>query len=350
MKNFIIEKNEAGQRFDKYLAKLLKKAPKSFLYKMLRKKNITLNGKKAAGNEILKCGDEVKLFLSEETFEKFSKSEAVSLARFPLDILYEDDNVLLINKPAGMLSQPCESGQPSLVEYVTGYLLDQGSIAKSSLSTFHPGVCNRLDRNTSGIVAAGKSLIGLQELSKMFHDRTIHKDYLCLAAGEIKKRNFIKGYLHKDTKCNKVIVYEKKVQDSQPIETYYTPLGSSGSETLLLVRLVTGRTHQIRAHLASIGHPVVGDTKYGDKDVNRYFRERFCLEHQLLHGYRLTFPEVSGPLACLSGTVHTAPVPALFHKIIKKQQLEESYYENLERNMGLCKNGDHRHRYCSDCE
>ncbi len=347
MKNFIIEKNEAGQRFDKYLAKLLKEAPKSFLYKMLRKKNITLNGKKAAGNELLKCGDEVKLFLSDDTFEKFSGKEKVLAVRHPLDILYEDENVLLVNKPAGMLSQPSQQGQPSLVEYITGYLLDKGSITWESLATFHPGVCNRLDRNTSGIVAAGKSLAGLQELSRMFHDRSIHKDYLCLAAGEIKNRNFIKGYLHKDTKCNKVIVYEKQVQDSLPIETYYTPLGSSGSATLLLVRLITGRTHQIRAHLASIGHPVIGDGKYGDREKNQYYREKYRLDHQLLHAYMLTFPALEGPLKCLSKTVHVAPVPELFHKIIKEEHLEESYYENLERNMGVCKTDNLRYHHRS---
>lgn len=338
MEKLIIGENEAGQRFDKYLGKLMREAPKSFLYKMLRKKNITLNGKKAAGNEMLCSGDEVKLFFSEETFQKFCGEKKAPKDRCSLSVIYEDKNILLVNKPVGMLSQPSEKGQSSLVEYVTGYLLDNGSISEETLVSFRPGVCNRLDRNTSGIVAAGKTLTGLQELSRLFHDRSIHKDYLCLVKGVLSEKKFIKGYLHKDAKYNKVIVYEKEKQDSLPIETCYVPLGSNGHNTLLSVRLITGRTHQIRAHLASIDHPIAGDAKYGDKAVNEYFRKKYQLTNQLLHAYRLEFPARCGKLENLSGTVHYAQLPELFHKIIKEEHLEESYYENLERNLGLCKN------------
>ena len=183
MKEFRIRENEAGQRFDKYLAKLLEEAPKSFFYKMMRKKNITLNGKKAQGNEMLCTGDMVKLFLSDETFEKFSSAKQASHARAKLQIIYEDQDVLFINKPAGMLSQPAGDGTPSLVEYLTGYLLDTGALNAADLVTFRPGVCNRLDRNTSGLVAAGKSLTGLQDLSAMFHNRNMEKFYLCLVVG-----------------------------------------------------------------------------------------------------------------------------------------------------------------------
>lgn len=157
MKEFIINENEAGQRFDKYLGKLLREAPKSFFYKMLRKKNITLNGGRATGNEKLSTGDHVKLFLSDETFGKFAGvQETVARAHQKLDIVYEDDNILLINKPVGMLSQPADDKEPSLVEYLTGYLLESGAVTEASLHTFRPSVCNRLDRNTSGLVAAGE--------------------------------------------------------------------------------------------------------------------------------------------------------------------------------------------------
>ena len=155
MKEFQITDNEAGQRFDKYLAKLLGNAPKSFFYKMLRKKNITLNGKKASGNEKLQTGDQIKLFLSDDTFAKFSQQQQTARAVTDLDILYEDSDILLINKPVGMLSQPDDTKEPSLVEYLIGYLLNNGSITEEGLRTFHPSVCNRLDKNTSGIVAAG---------------------------------------------------------------------------------------------------------------------------------------------------------------------------------------------------
>lgn len=330
MKQFMIGENEAGQRFDKYLAKLLKEAPKSFFYKMMRKKNIVLNGKKATGNEKLKSGDEVRLYLSDETFENFAGKENVSRAVCRLDVIYEDRDILLINKPAGMLSQPDKTGVPSLVEYVTGYLLEKGELTEEALRTFKPSVCNRLDRNTSGIVAAGKSLMGLQELSALFRDRTMSKYYLCIVEGVIKKENYIKGYLHKDEKCNKVVVKKEKSEEALPIETKYEPLGDNGRLTLLKVELLTGRPHQIRAHLASAGHPVIGDRKYGSREKNRMYGEKYHLEHQLLHGYRLELPEMKGGLEHLSGRAFTAPVPGLFKGILQKEHLEEYIYEKME--------------------
>ena len=305
MKEFIIRENEAGQRFDKYLAKLLKEAPKSFCYKMLRKKNITLNGKKASGNEKLVLGDHVKLFLGDDTFQKFAgNTESARMKRkMDMDIVYEDRDVLLVNKPAGLLSQPDRSGEPSLVEALTDYLLETGVLTETDLNTFHPSVCNRLDRNTSGIVAAGKTLPGLQALSELFRERTVHKDYLSLAGGVLKEKKYIKGYLHKDTKSNKVSIYKKKSEDRDalPIETEYEPLGNNGRVTLLKIRLHTGRTHQIRAHLAAEGHPLVGDWKYGDEKINRIYRDRYHLKYQLLHAFCLGFPEISGNLERLSG-------------------------------------------------
>ena len=330
MKQFTINGNEAGQRFDKYLAKLLREAPKSFVYKMLRKKNITLNGKKATGNEKLNQGDEIRIFLSDETYLKFSGKEAAPRASTDLAVIYENRDILLINKPAGMLSQPDETKEPSLVEYVTGYLLDTGAVTEEELITFRPSVCNRLDKNTSGLVAAGKSLAGLQALSELFHDRTIHKDYLCIVKGVLKEQTHIRGYLKKDSRCNKVTVYKNKVQDAQPVETVYTPFGSNGRTTLLKVRLVTGRTHQIRAHLASEGYPLMGDSKYGDRAFNKKCREHYGLKHQLLHAFSLTFPHLEGCLGEVSEKTFRAELPELFQHIIKEEHLEESYHENLE--------------------
>lgn len=330
MKQFIIGENEAGQRFDKYLAKLLKEAPKSFFYKMMRKKNIVLNGKKATGNEKLKSGDEVRLYLSDETFENFAGKENVSRAVCNLPVIYEDKDILLINKPAGMLSQPDKTGKPSLVEYIIGYLLEKGEITEKDLCTFKPSVCNRLDRNTSGIVAAGKSLRGLQMLSALFHERTMNKYYFCITEGVIERENYIKGYLHKDEKCNKVVISKEKRKDSLPIETRYLPLGNNGSLTLLKVELITGRSHQIRAHLASVGHPIIGDYKYGGNGKNRIYKEKYHLEHQLLHGYRLSLPQMPEDFEHLSGRIFLAPVPELFQQVLKKEHLEEYYYEEME--------------------
>jgi RluA family pseudouridine synthase len=324
MKEFQIRDNEAGQRFDKYLSKLLRNAPKSFFYKMLRKKNITLNGKKATGNEKLEAGDQVKLFLSDETFDKFSQQDKAARAVTTLDVLYEDADVLLINKPAGMLSQPDDTKEPSMVEYVIGYLLEKGELTEEDLRTFRPSVCNRLDKNTSGIIAAGKSLAGLQELSELFHDRTVHKEYLCIVKGVLREKKHIKGYLYKDAKQNKVAIYKQKQKEAQPIETVYEPLEDNGEVTLLKVGLITGRTHQIRAHLASEGHPLAGDTKYGQDAFNRRYREKYQLKHQLLHAFRLSFPDgMEGRLSDLSGKCFRAPLPAQFERIIKEEKLGE---------------------------
>ncbi len=321
MKEFLMGENQAGQRLDKYLSKLLKEAPKGFLYRMLRKKNITLNGKKAQGNEILQQGDRVKLFLSDETYHKFEGKKPLKKEGPPLSILYEDRNVLLINKPAGMLSQPDDSGQPSLTDAVTSYLLETGSLTEEEYATFHPGVCNRLDRNTTGIVAAGKTLGGLQALSALFHDREAHKEYLALAAGVIQKPCHLRGYLIKNEKSNKTAAVQEKQEGAREAETGVVPVRDNGRVTLLRVSLVTGRSHQIRSQLSGMGHPLAGDSKYGDPVLNREFREKYGLDHQLLHAYRMEFPRTEGILAPLSGKCFYAPLPALFEEILEEEGL-----------------------------
>lgn len=319
MKEIIIAENEAGQRLDKFLAKYLNEAPKSFFYKMLRKKNIVLNGKKATGNEKLNLGDSVKLFLADETIEKFS-SNNIQKATADLNIIYEDEHVMLINKPVGMLSQKADQKDESLVEYLITYLLESGSITKEQLKTFHPSVCNRLDRNTSGMVAAGKSLAGLQRLSELFKDRSLKKYYRCLVKGKIEDKQYIKGYLYKDEKINKVTVLKKPKEDSLPIETEYRPVAVFDDCTLLEVHLITGRTHQIRAHLASVGHPIIGDYKYGNKRINDIYKKEYGLESQLLHAYRLEFPNLDGALSKVSEKTFIAELPALFDNIIKNKK------------------------------
>ncbi len=325
MQEISITENEAGQRLDKLLAKFLKEAPKSFLYKMLRKKNITLNGKKASGSEKLSEGDVVKLFLSEETIEKFSgKMLECGQGTYPgkaaeWDILYEDAHVLLLNKPAGMLSQKAREEDVSAVEHLTRYLLATGALTREELKTFRPSVCNRLDRNTSGILAAGKSLAGLQELSRFFKERSIGKYYLCLVFGEVKKPESIKGYLVKEEKTNHVRIAEQETPGSVRIETEYRPLASGRECTLLEVHLVTGKTHQIRAHLASKGHPILGDYKYGQFRVNDRYQKQYGLRFQLLHAWRLRMPETEGVLGYLSGREFLAPPPALFQRICQEE-------------------------------
>lgn len=302
MREFQINSNEAGQRFDKYLKKLLVGAPNSFVYKMLRKKNITLNGKKADGTEKLIGGDVVKLFLSDETFEKFTGKEEVAAAYEhlkglrALPVVYEDEDVLIVNKPSGMLSQKAKPTDVSANEHIISYLIEKGELTEEMMRTFKPSVSNRLDRNTSGLLVAGKTLKGLQEMSQALKERTVQKYYRCIVKGEVQKNSYIKGWLLKDERSNKVTIYADRPQIGTeetflPIETEYVPLQVKHGYSELEVHLITGRSHQIRAHLASIGHPIVGDVKYGDKNVNERFRKELQINSQMLHAYRMVFAD-----------------------------------------------------------
>ena len=322
MKEFKIQNNEAGQRFDKYLKKLLKDANSSFIYKMLRKKNIVLNGKKADGTEKLAVGDEVKLFLSDETFDKFhgaSQSaklfdEYANIPRNKLNIVYEDEDVLIINKPVGMLSQKAKPEDISANEYIIAYLLQNKKLTADALNTFKPSICNRLDRNTSGLLIAGKTLKGLQDMSAALKERSseggVQKYYRCIVSGVLKEKTYLKGYLSKDERTNKVTIYKTKPNDNHieclPIETEYRPIESVNGFTELEVHLITGRSHQIRAHLASIGHPIIGDTKYGSREVNERFGKELRLKSQLLHAYRIRFAD---------GKEVTAPTPKQYDRV-----------------------------------
>ena len=337
MKEIIIRENEAGQRFDKYLKKYLSEAPGSFIYKMLRKKNIVLNGKKATGDEKLKTGDSVKLFFADDTLDKFTASSKTVAAPVPsgksvkLDIVYEDNHILLINKPSGMLSQKAKVSDVSVVEHVTDYLLETEQLTKDDLRTFHPAVCNRLDRNTSGLITAGKSLAGLQMMSELFKERTLKKYYLCFVKGKITKQTYIRGFLTKDEKTNRVSIHKQSTgTDSMPIETEYIPIAWNHEMTLLKVHLITGRTHQIRAHLASQGHPLLGDYKYGNSKWNDPYKKKYKIADQMLHAYELQLPDLKQPLEHLSGKMFQAKVPSVFWKLIKETTWEHGIQEALE--------------------
>lgn len=298
MKLITVHKQEEGQRLVKLLGAYLKEAPNSFFYKMLRKKNITLNGKKADGTEKLKCGDEIRLFLSDETYEKFA-GKVQPKEKFPmakLNIVYEDSNVIFINKPAGMLSQKSVPSDVSLNEYLLGYLEKSGQWKQEESKAFRPSVCNRLDRNTSGMVICGKSMAGLQQMAALLKDRSLHKYYLCLVKGVMTEGQHLEGYLLKDENSNQVKIFQKETEGAAHIITEYEPLYTEGETTLLKVTLVTGKSHQIRAHLSSIGHPIIGDPKYGERKVNAFFRETHGIKNQMLHAWKLTFPELAEPL------------------------------------------------------
>ncbi len=327
MQSVIVKDAEAGQRLNKFLSKYLPEAPQSFIYKMLRKKNIVLNGKKADGSEKLAANDEIKLFLADETIEKFAKrtgsagaitevSEAVKeqiAFVFEDNIVYEDPDVLFVNKPAEILSQKAELGDVSMVEYLLDYLTRTGFISDGERRGFQPGICNRLDRNTSGLLIAGKTLKGSQMMSELIKDRAVKKFYRTIVKGVITEEKKIEGYLVKDEKTNTVSVLKSAADGALPISTRYIPISDNDKYTLLEVELITGRTHQIRAHLASIGHPIIGDSKYGDKKSNLYFKKKYELKFQLLHSHLLEFPKELDTY--LAGKSFTAPLPQQFANI-----------------------------------
>ncbi len=274
MKEYIVDNNDKGRRLDKYLLKILNEATSSFVYKMLRKKNIVLNDKKASGNEILNKGDNIKIYLSDETFNKFHKdaSSNIYMTAFKslkgIRVIDESPDYVIYYKPSGILSQRDSGNILSLNEYHVGYLLDKKIITEDSLNKFKPSVCNRLDRNTDGLVICANNYESARILTGIIKDRTVKKYYKCTVEGKCELEGTFKAYLIKDNKTNKVTVSDKPFDNSKEIITAFKPLEYKDNNTLMEVDLITGKSHQIRAHLSHLGFPIVGDGKYGTKGLN----------------------------------------------------------------------------------
>ena len=324
MKEITIGKNEVNKRFDGFLKSYFPNASMGFLYKMLRKKNITLNGKKADGKEKLNMGDKIEIFFADDTFDKFRGDSsndnfgaALSFKEYEkiglLPIVYEDANILLVNKPVGLLSQKSKADDYSLNEWLIDHLLKTGEISEKELETYRPSICNRLDRNTSGLVICAKSLLGARCMNEMLRDRTLDKYYRTIVCGRLSEVNTLKGYLYKDEKKNKVFISKENPGDNRYsyIETKYTPIAYNKELdlTLLEVKLITGKTHQIRAHLSSIKHPILGDIKYGQRAYKG-------VNYQLLHSYRVEFPlDLDPELSNISGRHFVADMPDIYREI-----------------------------------
>lgn len=323
MKEFTISENEQGSRLDKQLLKILKNSGSGFIYKMLRKKNITLNGLKACGNEHLKEGDIIRIYFSDETFEKLSGGIKAETSRpdFKFDaaalIIYENDDLIILDKPAGLLSQKAADDDISVNELCIKYLIDKKELTDDKLIVYRPSVCNRLDRNTSGLMIFSKNYSASREISHLLKERTLHKYYKCLVKGCIDKPGRIEGYLKKDEKFNKVTVLKTECPGASRIVTEYVPLCTSDDLTLLEIKLITGKSHQIRAHLSSIGHPIIGDTKYGDRRLNGIYKDKYGINRQMLHSYKLEMPkELDGNLKRIAGMTFEAKLPDDFMKLM----------------------------------
>lgn len=309
MREIEITANLSGQRMDKFCMKVLPKASKSFFYKMFRKKNIVLNKKKVQGDERLKEGDLVTFFLSDDTFGKFSDHEEMrrvdaSYALEKTRILYEDEQVIVYNKPTNILSQP-NGKDPNLVEAAETYIMNRKELMEEGNRI---GICNRLDRNTTGVTIIGKNTRALRLLNDAIARHQVDKEYRACVKGHIQKPIHLDGYQYKDTATNQVHMTED-VHKGVRIVTDISPIDYVEEEdiTVVAVRLQTGKTHQIRHHLSSIRHPIIGDLKYGDQEVNRYFKKKYHLNHQLLHSYCYTFMGLEEPLAYLNHKAFVAP-------------------------------------------
>lgn len=324
MQQFIISKNEKNQRLDKYLLRQMPNAGLSFICKMLRKKNITVNNTKAEGKYILNENDIIKVFFSDETFNKMAGKETLNKEIIQkteiykkaytdlqgISIIYEDEDVVFLNKPANILSQKAKEEDLSANEWLLGYLLSKNDINAHSLETFRPSIANRLDRNTSGLLLCGKSLQGLQLLSSLLKERHVHKYYRAVVNGCLNESMELHAYLYKDSRTNKVSVVNTPRDGYDRIETSYIPIKTNTRFTELEVLLITGKTHQIRAHLRHIGHPILGDPKYGDMTQNK----STGIKRQQLHAYRIVFPTLPD-YPNLSDKEFICPVPKDWHNI-----------------------------------
>jgi 23S rRNA pseudouridine955/2504/2580 synthase len=296
MRELIIGKNDAGQRLDKFITKTLD-LPMSLLYKSIRLKKIKVNRKRAENNTILNEGDTIQCFLAEEFFEKKVDEHSFESISVKLDIIYEDENIMLLNKRPGVSVHEDENGSTNtLITHIQAYLYQKGEYRPDEEQSFAPALCNRIDRNTGGIVIAAKNAEALRVMNEKIKYREIDKFYLAAVHGIPKPESAtLKGWLLKDDKQNMVRVYEKNPpRTAKEIITKYKVVAKKTDSALIEVELLTGRTHQIRAHMAHIGHPLVGDGKYG---INKNDRAK-GYKYQALYSYKLRFSfDTSTPTA-----------------------------------------------------
>ncbi len=306
MRTLYIGKNDAGQRLDKFITKTLKAFPQSLLYKSIRTKKIKVNRKRTEAKYVLCEGDTVEMFISEEFFEADAKDIAFKKLKPNIDIIYEDENILLADKKPGMIVHSDDNEEVNtLIGHIKAYLYRKGEYDPDSEQSFAPALCNRIDRNTGGIVIAAKTASALRFMNEKIKNRELDKYYLCAVHGRMpEKEQLLQGYLRKDGDNNLVDIRDKASAGYKEIATKYKVLCEKNGLSLLEVELITGKTHQIRAHLAYYGHPLLGDGKYG---INRDDRKA-GYAFQALYAYRLcfSFKKSGGEFDYLSGQSFSA--------------------------------------------
>ena len=314
--------NEAGRRLDRVLKKLFRDAPLSLIYRIIRK-DVKVNGKRASGETLLAAGDVVEILLPEDQLAGLRQEgrPAQPAARKQFGVVYEDENILVVDKPFGLLTHgDAAEKKNTLTNQVTGYLAETGAWQPGGMKTFTPAPANRLDRNTTGLIPFGKTLPAARDLAIMLQGGEdggsyIEKVYLTVVAGGLKAPMTLKARMTRDGERNITKVLDGDSGEGRPMVTEVRPLAEGKGFTLVEARLLTGRTHQIRAQLAEAGFPVIGDRKYGDAETNRMAARRFGLTAQLLHAYRLKVVAVTGSLGYLMGRTFRAEPPVRFKDI-----------------------------------
>lgn len=317
MVKLTIRENESGQRLDRFLRKLMRRAPLSRIYRIIRK-DLRVNGHRAKEETMLSAGDELTFYMTEEQFAEFTAMPERRTARRRFGIAYEDDQVLIVNKPTGLLTHgDASEKRNTLVNQVCGYLQEQGEYDPSAERTFRPAPVNRLDRNTTGLVVFGKTAASLRALTALFRERdAVSKYYRTIVSGCLTEELVLEEALVKDHGTGNVHAAHGGEAGKSAL-TIVRPVCSGSRFTLAEVELATGRTHQIRVHLANAGFPLAGDPRYGDPKVNAEVK-KLGIHTQLLHACRLSFGSLTGPLEKLSGRTVEAELPDRFRRAGKE--------------------------------